>query len=124
MAAATITGLYIDGVCMPAPEAEGVTVTKNKIWSSNTGRLSTGEMAGTLLCEKVKLEVKWPPLTMEEYSLIEKAVSAAWATVKWTDTTGIQETRTMYFGDVTGTQYSWAAGMQWVTDVSVSMIEK
>ena len=120
----TISELYIAGVKLPAPSVQGVTISKNKVWSANTGRLSNGQMAGTLLTSKMKLEIKWPPLTMAQYAIIERTTSTDWASVTYTNSSGVTETKTMYFGDLTGTQYSWADGLQYVKDVSISMIEK
>lgn len=124
MATVTITDLTVDGAALPTPALQGVALSENKIWSANAGRDTSGEMVGTLVATKHKLEITWPPLTMEQYATIEDAVSTDWAAVSWTDGTGEKQTKTMYFGDLTGTQYSWADGMQLMINVSVSAIEK
>lgn len=124
---ATISDLKINGVTMPTPAAEGVTITNNKVWSADTGRVASGKMTGTLVAIKAKITIKWPPLTMSEVSTIEAAVgnaSSPWNTVQYTDMTGNTVTKTMYFGDPSYTQYSWINGMQYITDVSVDGIER
>lgn len=124
MANIVISDLIVGGVHLPTPASKGVTLSRNKVWSANTGRNTSGNMTGTLIGIKTKLEVKWPPLSMTQYGVIEAAVSADFASVTYTDSGGATTTKTMYFGDLTGTQYSWANGIQYMTDVSVSMIER
>ena len=119
-----ISDLTVNGVRLPTPANKGVTISHNKVWSANTGRDSSGAMVGTLLSIKTKLEVKWPPLSMTQFALIQEAVSADFAPVTFTDSSGATVTKTMYFGDLTGNQFSWADGIQYVTDVGVSMIER
>lgn len=119
--------LKFNGKTMPTPAHKGVTISTNKIWSANTGRTSTGKMVGTIVATKAKLEIKWPPLTQDEVALIESVVSDAskpFVAVEYTDATGTTVSKTMYFGDVTYTQYSWSDGIRYITDVSVSAIEQ
>lgn len=119
--------LVVNGKVMPTPAHQGVTISTNKIWSSNTGRTTTGKMVGTIVTTKAKLEIKWPPLTEDQVAEIEAAVSdknTPFVPVEYTDMTGETVTKTMYFGDVTYTQYSWCRGIRYITDVSVSAIEQ
>lgn len=123
----TVKELYIDGVQMPTPALEGLTISRNKMWSANTGRLeNTGEMAGTIICTKWKVEIKWPKLTMAEAAVIENAVSStvAFHTLKFTDMTGATQELQVYFGDPSYTLYSYSEGIQYVNNVAVSAIEK
>ena len=127
MPSITVSQLYVDGVQLPTPAVEGITYTVNKIWSSNTGRLEqTGNLAGTIVTIKKKLEIKWPPLTYDQVGVIESAVSTMtpFHTLTYTDLTGTTTTMTVYFGDPTYTQYSWADGHQWFKNVAVSAIEQ
>lgn len=125
--AITVSELYVDGTQLPTPATEGITFSTNKIWSSNTGRLEqTGLLAGTIVCLKKKLEIKWPPLTWTQVNTIETAVSnmTEFHTLTYTDMTGTTTSMTVYFGDPKYTQYSWVDGMQYVMDVTVSAIEQ
>lgn len=127
MPSITVSELFVDGVQLPTPAKEGIKFTVNKIWSSNTGRLEqTGILAGTIVCIKRKLEITWPSLTWSQVQTIENAVSTLtpFHTLTYTDMTGAVTSMTVYFGDPGYTQYSWADGMQWVNDVSVSAIEQ
>ena len=119
--------LIVDGVQLPTPALEGVTITPNKIWSANTGRLeNTGEMAGTVVAIKRKVEIKWPDLQMADVAIIEAAVSSTvpFHKLQYTDMTGTTNTMDVYFGDPTYTIYSYCPGVQRIKGVQVSAIEK
>lgn len=123
----SVKELYIDGIRMPTPKLGGLTITPNKMWSANTGRLeSSGEMVGTIVAIKHKVSIKWPDLTMEQIGTIEAAVSslAAFHTLKYTDMTGQVVTMQVYFGDPTYTIYSYSEDIQWIKDAAVDAIEK
>lgn len=123
----TLKELIVDGIQLPTPALEGLTITTNKIWSANTGRLeSSGEMAGTIVATKRKLEIKWPDLTMESARIIEDAVSSMepFHELRYTDMTGKTESITVYFGDINYTIYSYSEGIQWIRNAAVAAIEK
>jgi hypothetical protein len=123
----TLKELIVDGIQLPTPALEGLTITTNKIWSANTGRLeSTGEMAGTIVATKRKLEITWPDLTMESARIIEDAVSSMdpFHELRYTDMTGKTESITVYFGDINYTIYSYSEGIQWIRNAAVAAIEK
>lgn len=127
MANITVSELYINGVQMPTPALEGLTISSEKIWSANTGRTSSGKMAGTIVAIKTTVSIKWPPLTMAEVAVIEAAVSDKdnpFAAMKYTDMTGKTVEKTMYFGTPSYTVYSWANGLQIIKDISVDGIER
>lgn len=123
----TVKELYVDGVQLPTPKLEGLTITENKLWSANTGRLeSSGEMAGTIVAIKQKLEIKWPPLNMGQVLQIRNAVSSMdpFHRLRYTDMSGEVTEMSVYFGDPSYTLYSYSEGVQRIHDVSVSAIEK
>lgn len=126
MASVTISDLTIGGVAMPTPALEGLTITREKIWSADTGRTSSGKMVGTIVAIKTKISITWPPLTMEEVATIEEAVSSSnsFVSMSYTDMTGSTVTKTVYFGTPSYTVYSYAEGLQWVKDVTVDGVEQ
>lgn len=125
MATITASDLYINGVKMPDPALEGITISREKIWSSNTGRTTSGKMVGTVVAVKTTLKIKWPPLTPAQMAVVENAVSgSAFVPVTFTDATGQTVTKTMYFGTPSYTVYSWADGVQYIKDVTVDGIEQ
>lgn len=85
--ATTMDGtICISGKIMPTLAENGLTVTKEKIWSANTNRTATGYMVGDIIAIKYKLQCKWNHLTMEQVAAIDSAVSgAAFFTVTFTD---------------------------------------
>lgn len=121
---ATISDLRIGDVAMPVPKAEGVTISREKIWSSNTDRTASGKMVGDLVAIKYKIKIEWPPLTMEQAKLIDDAVSPAFFPVRFTDQGGTTQTITCYAGTPSYRQYSWAEGVQYVTGVAVDLVEQ
>lgn len=123
----TVKELFVDGVQLPTPALEGVTITTNKMWSANTGRLeNSGDMAGTIVALKRKVEIKWPDLTMEKAKVIEDTVSSLtpFHTLKYTDMTGQCTEITVYFSDPPYTIYAYSEAVQRVTGAKVSAIEK
>lgn len=127
MAAMTVTDLTINGVAMPAPALEGVTITTEKVWSANTGRTASGRMVGDVIARKTTIKIKWPVLTPEEAALIETAVSdpdQPFVPIRYTDMRGNTVEKTVYFGTPTYTVYSWADGLRLVKDASVDGIER
>lgn len=124
----SVKELFVNDTQLPTPMQGGLVMTTNKIWSANTGRLeSTGEMAGTIVATKRKVEIKWPPLSMEEAAIIEAVVSdpgTPFKQLKYTDMTGKLTVIDVYFGDPTYTIYSYSQGAQRIEGVAVSAIEK
>lgn len=123
----TVTELTINGVPMPDPAIEGVTVSTEKVWSANTGRTASGRMVGSIIATKTTVKLKWPVLTRAQAAVIESAVSDSahpFVPIAYTDMTGQRVEKTVYFGTPTYTLYSWADGLQLVKDVSVEGIER
>jgi hypothetical protein len=123
---ATISDLVVNGVTLPAPALNGVSISREKIWSAATGRTASGKMVGTVIAQKYTLKLKWPPLTMAQAALIQQAVSTGpeFFPVSFTDAGGQRRNLTMYAGTPTYTQYSWKQGIQYVVDVAVELIEQ
>ena len=69
-----IDAVVIEGVRFPVAY-NGYTYSRNKIWSKNTGRNDYGEMVGTIVDIKDKVELQLPPLTGEQALLLDNVVS-------------------------------------------------
>ena len=76
--------LIIGGVTMPDLK-QGLTISKEKIWSKNTGRAANGDMLGDIVAVKYTLDCAWPPLSREQAAMIDNAVSPAFFDVTFTD---------------------------------------
>ena len=64
----------LDGVVLPVPAENGITVGYKKIWSKNTGRGSTGLMVGDIVAIKQTVDIKWTGIGTAEYDKIHNIV--------------------------------------------------
>lgn len=119
--------LIINGIEFPIAY-NGYKHSRNKIWSSNTGRTNTGKMVGTIIDIKNKIEASLVPITPEQAAILDSVVSNKnnpfpKAKILYLD--GTQKEITIYTGDVS---YSWLGtavgngGL--ITGVKISCIEQ
>ena len=121
-----IKALVIGGVEVPVA-ADGYTLTRNKIHSENTGRTQSGNMVGTILAIKDKVEVTLTPINPQQAKAIDDVISSMtmFHSVKALYVDGTQKTLTAYFGDAS---YHWLSqdigdgGI--ITGVKISIIQK
>lgn len=126
---ATVTSIgycKFDGVTVANPSA--ITFSKNKIWSTNTGRKANAEMTGTIKAVKKKIEITWNTLTESEVKVISDIVDSTteWHTIDYYDITKKKaETFTAYFGDSAYAYYGYdARKRKRVNGLKVDGIEK
>lgn len=119
--------LVVNGVEFPIKYG-GLTHSKNKIWSKNTGRNNEGNMVGTILAIKNKFEAQLVPITPSQAEMLDSVISDIdnpfpKASVLYLD--GTIKEFTIYFGDVS---YPWlgtkigANGL--INGVKISLIEQ
>ena len=92
--------LSIDGVALPRPLRGGVTITDEKVWSSNTGRTASAKMVGTLIAIKTTIVISWPSLTGAEAALIRQMVcntAHPFRVLRFVDVAGTVTEKTVYF---------------------------
>lgn len=117
--------LIIDGVTMPEPKHEGLTLSREKIWSKNTGRGSDGTMNGDVVARKWSLKVEWPPLTESELKILNNAINPAFVSVKFIEPgSGKLVEKEMYAGTPSYPVYSYASGLPRYVGVGVTLIER
>lgn len=119
--------LKINGVLMPTPKHNGVTISENKIWSTNTGRAMNGEMQGTIIAIKKKAEIEFPLLTPTQVDLINNEVSNVskpFIPVEITYPSGGTKTFNAYAGDVAYPIYGLVRGKYCVVGFKLDLIEK
>lgn len=117
--------LVIGGVTMPTLKKEGMTVSKEKVWSSNTGRAANGDMIGDLVAIKYTLDCEWPPLSRAQAAVIDAAVSPAFFNVTFTDPgSNSRVTKRMYAGTPTYPVYSYVNGVKTYSGVKVTLIQQ
>lgn len=73
MAILTVTTANGDAE-LPAPVS--ISIGSEIIWSSNTGRISTGKMIGDVVAEKETLTISWGILDKTELDLIKNSLKA------------------------------------------------
>lgn len=122
-----IKALIINGVEFPV-KYDGYTLSRNKIWSTNTGRNNAGNMVGTILAIKDKVEVELVPITPQKAQILDNVLSDInnpFPTAKVLYLNGIEKEMTIYTGDVSYHWLSQAIGEDGlITGVKVSCIEK
>lgn len=109
------------------PAAGGINVTDEPVWSSNTGRSTTGKMIGDIVAWKKTIEVKWPPLTFAQVSAIRSAIKSGgeFFDISYYDlATGSMKTTKVYCGNIPRTLYSLAAKHQKYFDVAIKFVEQ
>ena len=98
-----ISAVIIEGVTFPVAY-NGYTYSRNKIWSKNTRRNDYGEMVGTIVAIKDKIELQLPPLTGQQAKVLDDVVSDVnnpFPTAQVLFLGGQQKEMTIYTGDIT-----------------------
>ena len=118
--------LKIDNVQMPEPKYNGgLTFTKEKIWSKNTGRTTDGTMVGDIVAIKTKMKITFPPLSGNEVAQLDAAVSSPFIQVYFKDPRiNDYTTKTFYAGTPSYPVYSYASGLPEYVGVAVDLIEQ
>lgn len=118
--------LWFNGVAMPDPALNGVTIKREKIWSKKTGRAANGEMLGTVIAIKDTVSIKWPPLTHAQTALIDSFCSLDFFTVSYIDPAsgGATKTVTVYAGTPSYPVYTYVNGIKSYHGVAVDLIGK
>lgn len=115
--------LTIGGKSMPP--VKSLSVSAEKIWSKNTGRVASGKMAGDLVAIKMKLSVEFAPLNDSQAAKVDDAISKAFFDVKFKNPrTGKEETHRMYAGSATYPVYSYVNGLPRYVGTKVDLIEQ
>lgn len=119
--------LKINGITVAEPKKEGVTVTDEPIWASNTGRGADGTMVGDIVTWKTTVQVEWPALSFSDSQTIVNALKNAGAffPIQYNDfNSGSAVTKTVYCSNIPRTIYSLAQAAQFHTGVTVTFIEQ
>lgn len=122
------------GIQVAEPAHKGINVTDEPIWSSNTGRSSTGKMIGDIVARKSTIEVTWNVLTYAEAKEIIDAIKNAgeFFYIKYPDVSaGINSdgslkyaVKEVYAGNVPRGLYSLHKGIRYYTDVQITFIQR
>ena len=126
--------MKINNVTVKDPKKGGVAVTDEAVWSSNTGRSSTGKMIGDIVAWKTTIEIAWPPLTYSEMKTIRDAIRNAgeFFSIQYPDVeAGINDngtlktqTKTVYVANIPRQLYSTSAKYRRYADITIQFIER
>ena len=118
----------LDGVTLPTPPRSGVTITPNRLWSSNAGRnSSTGRFVGDIIAVKFTVTLTYKSLTEEEMQLLWDftATLQAWHTLQFPLNKGTK-TITCYISDPTYTlrRFDMREKKAYYDGVTIEMIQQ
>lgn len=121
-----IDEIKINGYGIPVPDKEGFKRTKNKLWSSNTGRSAGGKMVGDIIAIKYTLEFSWSELTASDVALLESAVGTdAFFPVEFPEEgTGNKLEKMFYAADMTYDTKQYVNGEEVYCNVALQVIEQ
>ena len=114
--------LRAGGIVLPAPVS--MTINDELIWTSDTGRLMNGTMAGEVVAEKKNISLKWGILTEAEMSQIRSKIVNGFFPVTFHDD-GIDMTVTVYRSTLSKEVLGRLSdGIFYYKSVSVDLIER
>lgn len=120
------TKLIVNGTTLASPSK--IKESREIIWSSSTGRSAkTGEMIGSVIANKITLDVEWTNITSAEYTALRSALSAGFfGPVKYQTSGGTDITTiaSAYRGEFQAESKGYVGGTHYYSTVSVSIIEK
>ncbi len=116
--------LKINGTTIREPKS--ITVSTEKIWSSNTGRGDNGKMYGDIIAIKTKLKIEWGILSASQIELIDNLISNAFFQCTFLNPRkgNIEDTLTFYAGTPTYKVYSYVKGYPEYKGIAVELIEQ
>ena len=115
--------IKIGGVEMP-PIKE-MTITREPLWSKNTGRSADGTMIGDIVARKVTLKITFVPLSDIQAAALAAATRPAFFNVKYHDPDeNATRTARMYASSLPYPVYSYADGFPTYVGTTISLIEK
>ena len=107
------------------PPVKELSITREPIWSKNTGRSANGSMMGDIVAYKTKLQVTFVPLSDSQAAALAAATRPAFFNVKYHDPEdNEQKTSKMYAGSLPFKVYSYADGFPRYVGTQISLIEK
>ena len=129
----------INNTTVAEPAVNGVVVTDETIWASNTGRNTKGKMIGDIIARKTHVEVTWPTLSYSAAKTIKDAIESGgeFFEIQYPDIdAGIQgqndsnpgalktTTKTVYAGSVPRTLYSLTPKNRRYSGIVIEFIER
>lgn len=113
-------------VYTPFPTPVEVAYTLSTMDASSSGRNQSGLMFRDVIANKVKIQVKWGPLSESQMSTILNLVDAPFFDLRYPDAKlGAKRIMTCYVGDRSTPMYRQDSDSSWKwKDLSISFIER
>lgn len=113
-----------NGKRVPLPAPSTISVGDEILWSSNTGRASTGKMIGDVIAEKETLSIKWQYMTAADKNTIKTSLSTGFYPVE-INIDGNPYNITVYRGTLKyEAMGKLADGIYYFKEISVDIIEQ
>lgn len=107
---------------LPCPVS--LSVNDEIIWSSNTGRTTSGDMAGDIITEKKNLDIKWGILQESDVKIIKDNLKTGFFPLTFRDD-GIELTIFTYRGTLNKEHIGYIGdGIYYYRSVSVQIIQQ
>lgn len=114
--------MSVNGTELPAPTE--ISVDDEIIWSSNTGRVASGNMVGDVVTEKKNLTIKWGVLQESEIALIKNNLITGFFPFSFRDN-GVDLTVTVYRGTLSKEVIGYLGdGIFWYKCAQVKIIQQ
>lgn len=113
--------IKINGTAMPAPIQ--ISDTDEIIWSSDTGRNSSGDMVGTVIASKRTFAITWGVLDYQQVALLRSKAVAGFFPLSITDDSGT-ETITCYRSTLNKEWLGIGARKRYYKNVSATFVQK
>lgn len=123
-------------VDMPIPSVDGFKISREKVWSANAKRTSSALFQGTLIAEKVTLDMAFPAnLTPEQITKLEKYAcpsesdlssnpSHKYCYIQFRNEKGEEETKQFYFGNPTFDAHVFLNGKFLWSSIQIQAVER
>lgn len=83
---------------LPTPKTSGLELTVNRLWSSDSGRVASGDFVGTCIGNKKSIKLEWPRLSgTAAQTVLQAALDSDFVSLSCTGLDGTAVTITGYF---------------------------
>lgn len=118
--------IYVDGTKLPVPPKDGVSMSREPIWSSNAGRTADCTFVGDVKAWKWNISISWGKLSLAEVAVIRGAFTTLgkpYFNISITDDTGTRRTIRCYSTSPKSTVRVYEDDDGSVSGVSVDVVE-
>lgn len=115
--------IKIDGTSVRDPTT--ISIQRNKMWSSGSGRTKSGNFVGDIVNVKWRIDLSWSPLSKIDAEKIFNALEPPYIKVTFLDPkANTYKTSTFYGGDLTLPIYNYNIEEAVYENLTVSLVEK